>query len=103
MIDLQIEHNFAGGVYARRMILNPGNWVQQHKHNYDHMSILAIGSVIVEADGEQKVYFGPTCIEIKAGTAHKVTAIEYSHWYCIHATDVAEADDEMLKEELVMK
>jgi hypothetical protein len=41
---LDVVHHFAGGVYAKEMTLKTMNdGMHQHKHHFDHMSILAEG------------------------------------------------------------
>jgi RES domain-containing protein len=45
------------------------------------------------------VYSSPAVIEIKAGIAHKISAVTECHWYCIHATDIADPD--LIDEELI--
>ena len=97
--ELQIEHYFSGGTYAKRMILKGGASISTHKHNFNHMSILAQGTAKVTIDEESQLYFAPAVIEIKAGKAHKIEAIIECHWYCIHATDIADPD--LIDEELI--
>jgi quercetin dioxygenase-like cupin family protein len=92
MIDLQIEHFFIGGTYAKRMIFPKGTIIPSHKHVFDHMSILAQGKAIVDVDGTKTVYDAPAVIEIRKNTIHTVTALERCHWYCIHATEITNPD-----------
>jgi len=99
--ELQIEHHFIGGVYAKRMILKAGSSINSHKHNFDHMSILASGVVMVTVDKQIKSYAAPALIQIKAEKAHKIAAITECHWYCIHATDIV--DPELIDESLVVE
>lgn len=97
--ELQIEHHFSSGVYAKRMILKAGASIDTHKHKFDHMSILAQGVAQVSVENATNVYSAPTVIEIKAGIAHKISAVTECHWYCIHATDIADPD--LIDEELI--
>lgn len=93
-----IKHHFSAGVYAREMSLAKDHYAVSHAHKYDHMSILASGKVIVEVEGIEKFYAAPSCIEIKAGEKHKITALEDVVWFCIHATEETNIDniDEVL-------
>ncbi len=93
MIDLQIRHHFSNGVYAKQMHLPKGHYAVSHKHAYSHMSILAVGVATVEIDGVETTYGPGSCIEIKAGAAHKITALEDVTWFCIHATNETDADN----------
>jgi quercetin dioxygenase-like cupin family protein len=95
-----IEHHFGGGVYAKGMHL-PANYViGKHTHAFDHLSILAHGSVEFMVDGEVTVVDAPACLTIKANKEHCVRALTDVLWYCIHATDCTDADkiDEILLE-----
>jgi quercetin dioxygenase-like cupin family protein len=91
-IDLQIEHFFSGREYAKKMVLPAGHYAESHSHTYDHLSILASGTVTVELDGEGTEYEGPTCITIRSGQKHKITAHSDSVWFCVHATDVTDPE-----------
>lgn len=84
-MDFHIQHFHSEDMEARQQELPAGFKVQKHKHSYGHLSILAEGKAIVRCDGVEKVYTAPACIEIKAGVAHEVEALEDITWYCIHA------------------
>ena len=99
MIDLKIQHHFSDGIYAKQMELPKDHYAVSHKHTYDHLSILAKGKVIVEVDGVENEYIAPACLNILRGTEHKITALEDSFWYCIHAT--TETDIAMIDEVLI--
>lgn len=101
MIDLQIEHFFIGGTYAKRMIFPQGTIIPSHKHIFDHMSILAQGKAKVTVDGKSTIYDAPAVIEIKKNERHTVTALERCHWYCIHATDIT--DPQKVDETLILE
>lgn len=89
--ELEVEHHFSHGMYAKRMSLKAGFVIGTHKHNFTHMSILAKGVARVEAVGESKVYKAGDCIEIAADVEHRIFAIEDIVWFCIHATSVTDA------------
>jgi quercetin dioxygenase-like cupin family protein len=97
-------HHFSEGLYAKEMELKEGSFAVQHKHTYDHLSILAKGRVRVLFDGElSKEYVAPACITIIKDINHAVYALEDSVWFCIHATsetDVDHIDKVLIKEEV---
>lgn len=99
--ELQIEHYFSGETYAKRMIVKAGASICTHKHNFDHMSILAQGIAKVTVDEQSKMHAAPIVIEIKAGKPHKIEAITECHWYCIHATNITDPD--LIDETLVVE
>ncbi len=94
-----IFHHFSGGVYAKQTHIPAGVSLTQHVHSFDHLSILASGSVMVRADGWVESYTGPAAIEIKAGVAHEVEALTDATWFCVHKTD--ETDPEKIDAELI--
>lgn len=83
-----VAHHFGGGVYAKHVEIPEDYMVFQHKHKFDHLSILASGCAIVGMDGHNEIYYAPAVIEIKAGVEHAVTAVNGpAVWFCIHATN----------------
>jgi quercetin dioxygenase-like cupin family protein len=99
MSDMQ--HHFSDNLYAKEIILSAGSLVIQHKHKFDHLSILAKGKVIVLFDEDAVEYTAPACINIVKGVDHAIKALEDSVWFCVHATDETDATkvDEVLIQE----
>lgn len=87
-----IAHHLAGGVYAKEARIPAGMVLVQHKHHYDHLSVLASGTVEVAVEGARSVHTGPACLEIKAGVHHGVKALTDTVWFCVHASSVADDD-----------
>lgn len=88
-----IAHHFGGGVYAKETRIPAGHWLVQHAHKFDHLSILAEGSVELIIDGESQIINAPACLTIKANKHHGVRSITDVAWYCIHATDCTDEDE----------
>lgn len=97
-IDLQVQHHFSDGLYAKQMVLLKNHFAITHAHKYDHLSILASGKVVVEVDGVRGEYTAPACINIRAGQKHTIVSLEDAVWFCVHATEETDADliDEVL-------
>ena len=91
--ELNVQHFFAGGLYAKQMTIKTDGYISGHVHNFDHMSILAKGSVIVDLNGTKTRYDAPAVITIKKGQSHDVHPLEDSVWYCLHATDLTDPDE----------
>lgn len=93
-----IHHHFGGNTYAREMHVPAGDVIVKHKHQFDHLSILAAGVVQVEIEGKAFELTGPACINISKDSYHKVTALTNCVWFCIHETDCTDecAIDEVL-------
>ena len=70
----------------KETLIPAGFKLTQHKHKFDHLSLLARGRALVNGDA----YYGPVALVIAAGVEHEVVALTDCVWYCIHAT--AETD-----------
>jgi hypothetical protein len=58
-----------------------------HVHHFDHVTLLAVGSVLVEVEGhEPKEFHAPTFIIIKKEHKHRFTALtDGVVYYCVYA------------------
>ncbi len=91
----QISHHFSSGVYAKEMRFAAGTAAISHRHQFDHMSILVSGRVVVTTPQGVTALVGPSVITMRAAMEHQVEAITDAVWFCIHATeetDVAKID-----------
>jgi quercetin dioxygenase-like cupin family protein len=82
-----VEHYTADNVYIMQInIPKKDSLVPQHSHAYDHMTILAKGSVRIWEDGVDKgIRTAPSSIFIKAGVKHTFCTFEDDTLlYCIH-------------------
>lgn len=95
----EIIHHFSSGVYAKEVRIPSGATLLQHKHKYDHMSILASGLARVIVNERTTLYEAPAVIDIHAGEAHTVQALSDCVWFCVHPTnetDPAKIDSEVI-------
>ncbi len=99
-IDLMIKHHFSNGLYAKEMHLPAGHFAVSHRHEYDHISMLASGHARVETSGDSVEYDAPAFIMIRAHVEHTITALDDVTWFCVHETDETNAEniDEVLIE-----
>ena len=82
------EHGYIGNIWVRQNYLqHAGDKVGGHIHYFDHVSLLAKGSVEVRIDGkEPHVFKAPTFIVIRKHHRHEITALENdTSWYCVFA------------------
>ena len=91
--DPKIVHHFGGGVYAKETFIPAGKWLVQHTHKFDHLSVLAKGSIELIVDGESSTIHAPACLTIAAGKHHGVKSLTDVVWYCIHATECTDEND----------
>lgn len=89
-----IKHFFGGGVYLKTWRIKDGACIPQHTHNFEHLSAVFSGCVMVEVDGkENQIYYSPDAIVIEAGLIHTFTAVNGDAVIgCIHALNDALAD-----------
>jgi quercetin dioxygenase-like cupin family protein len=88
-----INHHFSAGVYAKETLIPAGQVLVQHKHKFNHLSILASGSIELMVDGERKIIHAPACLTIEADKHHGVKSLTDVVWYCIHATECTDIDE----------
>ena len=103
---LSVEMKFADGIFVKSIhVHEAGTSVPQHSHAYDHLSLLAAGTISVREDG---VWVGehsaPHILVIKAGVKHLFTALtDGVVIFCVHNTSRAEVvevlDEHHLHEE----
>jgi hypothetical protein len=82
------ELGYFGNIWVRQNLLErKGDETLGHLHHFDHVSLLAVGSVEVSVEGfEPKVFHAPTFIVIKKEHKHKFKALtQNALWYCVFA------------------
>jgi hypothetical protein len=91
-----VRHHFAGqdqakGVYAKELHIPAGYELVSHSHEYDHLAVLACGSVFWRAgDMAPSLMTGPRAVAVVAGVEHSLHALTDAVWFCIHPTDEAD-------------
>jgi hypothetical protein len=77
-----------GNVWIRLHVLKKkGQANQGHKHNFDHVTIVATGGVRCEIEGRQtQDFFAPIFLQIAKNLRHKFTALaDDTSYYCVYA------------------
>jgi quercetin dioxygenase-like cupin family protein len=74
-------------VFVRQMVFAAaGDHELVHTHSFDHLTLLAKGSMSVLVKDKETVFTAPSMIYIEANTEHTLTAAsEQTVAYCIHA------------------
>lgn len=74
-----------------------GDRNEGHIHNFDHITLLAKGSVEVDVEGAKTVFAAPHMIYIAKGKRHFLTALEDGTTaYCVHALRTGEREEDIL-------
>jgi quercetin dioxygenase-like cupin family protein len=95
---MEIEHTFAGGIYVKKSTFERGEWGEQHKHAFAHISIVASGFFRLTAEGAEPRELGPgAVVEMPADVAHRVQARTGGVWMCVWPSHVG--DDDPVKQD----
>jgi hypothetical protein len=87
MNEALISIGCVSNVYVRQMLFaNAGDVERGHSHCFDHLSLLASGSVLCNVNGQETEFSSPAMIFIKKDLMHEFVALEGNTLiYCIHA------------------
>lgn len=90
----KIKLSSVSNVFVRMMIFEKaGDTELGHAHNYHHGTLVASGSVLVRAKGEETVFKAPTMIWINKDIKHELVALEDNTvCACIHALRTTDGD-----------
>lgn len=85
----------AANLWLRQMYFEKaGDSNEGHVHNYDHITLLAHGSVRVHVEGKSTDFKAPHMIFIAKGKSHFVEALEDGTVaYCVHALRDKETEE----------
>jgi len=85
--DPQIKLGCVANLYSRQMhFVNAGDVEVGHTHPFDHLTLLAAGSLKVTVEGKESVFKAPQMIYIHKDKVHELVALEPNTVaYCIHA------------------
>lgn len=92
----EVNIGCVANLFSRQMhFKNAGDTELGHTHPFDHLTLLAAGSVKVTVEGVDTVFKAPHMIYIHKDKVHKLEALEDNTVaYCIHALrDGNEVDD----------
>lgn len=85
-------------LYSRMMHFeNVGDVEEGHTHPFDHLTLLASGSLEVEVEGVKSTFAAPRMIYIKADKMHRLVALEPNTVaFCIHALRTGDRVEDIL-------
>lgn len=84
--DVVSSISLVSNLWVKQMVFESAGDVHPgHAHTFDHQTLLARGSVEINANGQKTVFTAPTIIYIKAGIKHGMVALEdKTIVYCLH-------------------
>jgi quercetin dioxygenase-like cupin family protein len=89
MTTPEVKLGFVYNLFSRMMhFKNAGDIEQGHVHQFDHLTLLATGSLRVTIDGASTDFTAPHMIFIRKDKMHELVALEDNTVaYCIHAVE----------------
>jgi len=98
-LQLDVNHHFSKGVYAREMLIPKGTILTGKKHKHNHLNVVLYGDIeVATADGSKRIT-GSCIFESIAGTKRAGFAHEDTLWITIHPTE--ETDLEKVEDEVI--
>lgn len=103
MADPKVKLGLVSNVWAKQMVFeNVGDSEPGHDHCFDHMTLLAAGTIAVTANGKTTEFTAPNMIFIKAGVLHALEAkAPNTVIYCIHALRDGERIEDIVDPSMV--
>ena len=92
-VELPLLHDFAPGLYLRRIFMPAGTFVIGRTHKTEHFNIVLSGSARVMADGVIMTIKAPHVFKSSAGVKKALYILEDMVWLTTHPTDLTEPDE----------
>ena len=92
-VGLPLKHDFAPGVYARRIFMPAGTFVIGKTHKTEHLNIVLSGIARVMVDGKINTYAAGSLFVSKAGAKKVLYIISDMTWCTIHPTEETNLDE----------
>jgi hypothetical protein len=100
---MEVKIGFVANLYSRMMhFQKAGDTEHTHTHQFDHMTLLAAGSVKCVVNGKETEFKAPHIIYIKKDAEHAFTALEDNTVaYCIHAMRIGERIEDIVDPSMI--
>jgi|TARA_R100000951_G_scaffold319_2_gene1928 hypothetical protein len=98
-----LKHTFAHGVYVREMKAKKETIIVGKIHQYDHVTFLLSGKLLVATENGTEEFIGPCYFKSVAGLKRVGYVIEDVIWINIHPNPTDTEDLEILEDKLIAK
>mgnify|MGYP003634731359 FL=1 len=98
-----LKHTFAHGVYVREMKAKKETIIVGKIHQYDHITFLLSGKLLVATENGVEEFIGPCYFKGAAGLKRVGYVVEDVIWINIHPNPTDTEDLEILEEKLIAK
>ena len=101
----KINIGCVANLYSRMMHFeNAGDIEKGHTHPFDHLTLLATGSLKIIVDGQETIFKAPHMVYIHKDKKHELVALENNTVaYCIHALRDGNGVDDILDPSMIPK
>lgn len=102
-MTLEVKVGCVSNLYSRMMhFKKAGDTEHNHTHSFDHLTLLAAGSVKCMVDGKETVFTAPHMIFIHKDKMHAFTALEDNTVaYCIHPMRIGERIEDIVDPSMI--
>jgi len=103
MNEPEITLGCVANLYSRQMHFKKAGDIEYgHTHCFDHLTLLATGSLRLTVDGNTSDFKAPHMIYIKADKEHEIIALEDNTVaYCIHALRNGDGVDDIIDPSMI--
>jgi hypothetical protein len=99
--DIPVAHEFADGIYIRKMTMKEGDLVVGAIHNHLHAWFLMQGRVLISNNGEDIEHIAPCYTVSDPGSKRLIYAVEDSIFVNVHKNPTNTRDIKELEDEIV--
>jgi len=102
-MTIEVKLGCVSNLYSRMMhFKNIGDTEHTHTHSFDHLTLLAAGSVKCVVNEKETIFKAPHMIFIKKDAEHAFTALEENTVaYCIHAMRIGERIEDIVDPSMI--
>lgn len=99
----EVSIGCVSNVFVRQMVFKlEGDTEQGHEHNFDHVTLLATGKLLVKIGEDTSIFSAPTMIYIKKDITHMLIALESNTIaYCIHGLRDIHKSEDIISPEII--
>lgn len=101
-LEIQTNHYFAGGMYAREIVIPAGTLLTGKVHKAEHLNIVSKGEIIVWTEDGMRQIKAPFVLPSRAGAKRVGLALVDTVWVTLHVTkktDLAEIEAEFIEDD----
>lgn len=92
-LEIPVEYSFAGGMYARKILIPAGTLLTGRIHKFDHFEVMISGDITVSTDsGKVERLVGGHSFSCKAGKKRAGFAHTDTVWVSFHSAEPIDPD-----------